>query len=59
MAKKETIPFKVKIWPCSCNGEKLEQVYDITITSFTELPDKKKFWKMEILRYTQVTHGNG
>lgn len=49
MAKKETIPFKVKIWPCSCNGEKLEQVYDITITSFTELPDKKKFWKMEIL----------
>lgn len=49
MAKKEATPFKVKIWPCLSNGEKSESVYDITITSFTELPEKKRFWKMEIL----------
>ena len=44
---KET--FKCKIWPRGANGEKSESTYQIEISDFKELPDRKRFWKMEIL----------
>ena len=52
---KDKQPFEVKIWPKLYDGTKSESTYPIKITSFSELPDKSKFWKMEILQRKLVS----